>query len=1346
MPTSSKEENVMSTPIVGYLREFDPNTSEWSLFKPRLDNYFQANAISDKDRMRAVLLNLLSEEAYKLLFNLCLPKNPESKSYEDLLKILSAYFQDEESVFVSRYKFYTARKSVAESPKEFAARLRSLASMCQFSEENLKLVLKDMFIIGYNKGSVQDRLFEESINVTFSEAVHIANSRLSTQKVEPHDFKTEPNIYHMKGKEASPTYFGKSRYRPRQISSQRQTTVGKSSSVIAAPARCTVCGRRNHSRDKCYYRNLSCDVCHVQGHLAPMCNRKNTKNSYRKHRNIQHFLESNSLEENNGAVSKEIYSEDTLFILNEEGKSNICTENEVKMYTVNDKIPEKNTVSSEKNTALYLSVLFDKVLVKCQLDTGSSITCISDSFYYKMFSHLKLKSSNKILTVYNGGKIKPAGFFECNIKYMNVNKKISVHVIKNGGPPILGRDFFQNYRLEVSEINYVQEGNSFKLALDVKFPKLFSPGLGKFNKGELTLRLKDNSVTPKFFRPRPLPFSMRDKIEDELNRLIKENIVYPVDFSNWAAPIVPVIKPNNTIRICGDFKFLNQHLEIDQYPLPRIEDLFSKLQGEKIYSKIDLSQAYQQVCLDKKSQELVTISTHKGLFRYTRLPYGVASAPSKFQKIMDALLQDMDGVICFLDDILVSGKDMQEHLNRLEKVLSRLEKSGFKLALNKCDFFKREVTYLGHRIDENGVHTCSHITSAIKNAPVPQNVTQLKSFIGLCMFYTKFAPNLSMMLHPLFNLLKSNTRWVWSNECQTAFDKVKDLLMSAKVLVHYNSTYPVYLNTDSSSYGVGAVISHEMPDGSQRPIAYASRTLSSAEKKYPQHEKEALSIIFGLKKFNQYLYGRHFHLVTDSKPLVSIFNPNKGIPQYSANRLKRWAVMLSNYDYDIKYVKSKENVADCFSRLPLEVSNDSDFAEGEFSYIHFFHHNNLPINFDLLKQHLEKDSTIQTVVKFVKNGWPKKIIDSQVRQYFNFKNQLTIEDNCLMWNDRIVIPSTLRQNVLEKLHQTHLGIVKMKSLSRGYFWWPGLGNDIENFIKTCSACTQLHNNPPRVKVCLWKWPGKPWERIHIDFLGPFRSKYYLVVIDSHSKWLEVFTLKSITAEKTIVCLKSLFARFGLPDLVVSDNGRQFCSSDFQVFLQSNGIKHMTTAPYHPMSNGAAENSVKTVKTALKKFLLSEHNCDINSALCDFLFAYRSAPHLTTGVTPAKLMLGRNLKIPFDLLRPVNDKIKMHVEKRQNSQVKHFKGNRELSPLVGDSVLVRDFRKPNSRIFIKGIVRNILGQCMYNVYIPELQCVWKRHSNQVVKRTEPKGIPTADQEISYERPKRNVRPPDRLVYN
>ena len=362
-----------------------------------------------------------------------------------------------------------------------------------------------------------------------------------------------------------------------------------------------------------------------------------------------------------------------------------------------------------------------------------------------------------------------------------------------------------------------------------------------------------------------------------------------MQFSERAAPIVPIMKPDNSIRIFGDYKTtVNQVSELDNYPIQKAEDLLATLGGGEKFTKLDMSQAYQQLQLDHESKRYTTINTHKGLFQYNRLPNGISSAPGIFQRNMENLSQNIPYVIARVDDILVSCANDGDHFKNLEEVFKRLAKAGLQLKKGKCVFMEPQVTYLGHSVSKEGIQPMEDKVEAITNAPPPRNVSELKSYLGMINYYQKFLPNLSSVLALLHRLLNSKTHWHWGKDQQQVFEQSKSFHKSSRLLVHYDNKTELILECDASQNGLGAVLSHKMEDCSQHPISFAPQTLTKAERNFSNLEREALAVIIGQQKFHQYLYGRQFILETDHKPLEK-----KATPTLATARFQRWALTLA---------------------------------------------------------------------------------------------------------------------------------------------------------------------------------------------------------------------------------------------------------------------------------------------------------------------------------------------------------------------------------------------------------------------------------------------------------------------
>nr|VZI41216.1 unnamed protein product [Spirometra erinaceieuropaei] len=466
------------------------------------------------------------------------------------------------------------------------------------------------------------------------------------------------------------------------------------------------------------------------------------------------------------------------------------------------------------------------------------------------------------------------------------------------------------------------------------------------------------------------------------------------------------------------------------------------------------------------------------------------------------------------------------------------------------------------------------------------------------------------------------------------------MLSSDLLLTHYDLTLPIVVAADASNHGVGAVISHTFPGGSEKAIMHASRTLTPAEKNYGQIEKEALALVFAVKKFHKLLYGRHFALLTDHKPLLSIFGSKKGIPVYSASRLQRWTTILLGYDFDIRYCRTTDFAqADAHSRL---ISNqqepEEDTVIAAFSIEDDVRRQlsdairGIPGTAADIRRATEQDPVLRQAIAYVQTCWPTTALAGDLRQLFLRRASLSVVDSCLMFADRVVIPSSLRPTVLRQFHAAHPGNSRMKFIARSFAYWPGIDGGIDDLVRRCSRCQQAAKMPPRQPPVPWEPPERPWSRVHIDFAGPLNGVSYLILVDAYSKWPEIAPLNPATASSTIAFLRRIFSQHGLPEVLVSDNGSQFTSSSFEDFCRQHNVQHLRSPPYHPQSNGQGERFVDTFKRALLKARGEGTTDEIVQA---FLFSYRTTPNPASpgGVSPAEALMGRKLRTTFSCPRP-----------------------------------------------------------------------------------------------------------------
>ncbi|BHF64309.1 hypothetical protein SprV_0200731100 [Sparganum proliferum] len=566
------------------------------------------------------------------------------------------------------------------------------------------------------------------------------------------------------------------------------------------------------------------------------------------------------------------------------------------------------------------------------------------------------------------------------------------------------------------------------------------------------------------------------------------------------------------------------------------------------------------------------------MFQYIRLSFGVKTAPALFQQTINAMLSGIAGTAGYLDDSIIVGRSPAELQDRACAVLERVREYGFRLRTDKCKFFLDSIKYLGLVFDVTGRHPDPENIRAIQRMLAPNNVSQLRSFLGLISCDIAFLPSLHDVRAPLNRLLLKDAPWCWSSDCEKAFAQLKSMVSSDLLLTHYDPTLPIVVAADASNHGVDAVISHTFPDGSEKAIMHASRTLTPAEN-YGQIEKEALALVFAVKKFHKLLYGRHFTLLTDHKPLLSIFDLGR------ADALSR---LISNQQ------EPEEDT------VIAAVSTEDDVRHQLLDAIR-----GIPVTATDIRHATEQDPVLRQAITYVQTCWPTTALAGDLRQLFLRRASLSVVDSCLMFADRVVIPSSLLPTVLRQFHAAHPGTSRMKSIARSFAYWPGIDGDIDDLVRRCFRCQQAAKMPPRQPPIPWQPPERPWSRVHIDFAGPLNGVSYLILVDAYLNWPAIAPLNPATASATIAFLRRIFGQHGLPEVLVSDNGSQFDSWTYEDFCRQHNIQHLRSPPYHPHSSGQAERFVDTFKRALLK---ARGEGTTDEIVQEFLFSYRTTPN------------------------------------------------------------------------------------------------------------------------------------------
>lgn len=782
-----------------------------------------------------------------------------------------------------------------------------------------------------------------------------------------------------------------------------------------------------------------------------------------------------------------------------------------------------------------------------------------------------------------------------------------------------------------------------------------------------------------YVKPYRVPFSQKAEIQKQIQEMLDNDIIEPAS-SEWSSPILMVPKKTKAgepqkWRLVVDYRKLNLQLIDDKFPLPNITDIFDSLAGAIYFTHLDLAQGYYQVGLDPESRRVTGFSTPSGQYQMKRLPMGLKISPSAFSRVMSIAMAGLSFSKCFiyLDDLIVFGRNMQQHNDNLNDIFIRLRKTNLKLNGSKCQFMKRELNYLGHKIVDGGILPDEDKVKAILEHPTPKTGDEVKRFVAFVNYYRKHIDKFSYLTIPLNRLTKKGVIFHWTEECDIAFHKIKKVLSSAPLLEfpNFSSNNIFRITTDASGYALGAILAN----GNGKPVAYASRTLNKGERNYATIEKELLAIVWAVQHFRPYVFGRYFEVYTDHKPLEGLFKmkcPN--------SRLTKFRLSLEEYNFDVVFIKGIDNAgADCLSRIKFEnIKNNSinavtrsmaktpaahpvEVLKREGTIIHFgknIKKKNLPLIADychhdfehntiFVRQNHELDlaSTLFSLINFFRNNKIKEItvtsdydctplMDAFVRRVKEFSeiNKVYVLKGVEPVTD--LRKRTVVMNDYHLLHTGgHAGITKMIKNIKKRYTWPGLDKSVTDFVNKCQSC-QKSKIVKHVKSDLTEttMADQAFEKIYLDLVGPLprdNSPYvYILTIQCElTKHVETALLtdkNSETVAKAFV--DSFILRYGSPRCIATDQGKEFVSKLFRDVCEILEINHRTATPYHPESIGALENTHKHLHNFLR-IKVNERKSDWSDWVKYWTFAFNNSHHQSTGFTPHELVYGRICNIP-----------------------------------------------------------------------------------------------------------------------
>lgn len=916
-------------------------------------------------------------------------------------------------------------------------------------------------------------------------------------------------------------------------------------------------------------------------------------------------------------------------------------------------------VPGDSRKFIEVSVLGNRL--RCMLDSGSQVTILKYNEQLVKQLNINIKASNVILKMADGTILQNTGVTDIPFEYMSRTASVRAYWAKDlkctglcgmsflnafdikmkfAAPPIgqtreqddgdqsnSEQESIEVVQLEEVEVYSIEEDlgvNQEKKELNVELEELSKFQTAELNKVKRLFKEQKGNILEattltehvielkeEFAKAKPVyqkPYTVSPHIQkglfEEIDRLVKIGVIEPAQ-SDWCLNVIPVKKPSGAIRLCLDARRLNERTVRDLYPQAHIGRILSRLESAKYISTIDLKEAYLQIPLQEESKKYTAFAVPgKGLYQYRRLPFGLSNSPATLSRLIDRILGNGElepRIFIYLDDIIVLSNNFEEHLKDLADVARRLNTANLTVNLDKSQFCRKELPFLGHIVSPGGIKPNPERVAAIVNFETPKTVRQVRRFLGMSNYYRRFIVDFSGVTAPISDLLKGKPRKIdWTPEAEKAFVKIKQLLISTPILVPPDFSQEFTLQTDASDVAVAGVLT-QMQKGSEKVIAYFSQKLTATQQRYHASEKEALAAILAIDHFRGYIEGSHFTLITDSSALTYIMTTR----WKTSSRLSRWSLILQQYDVSILHRKGKENIVpDALSRSIASVGT-------------------------------ETDSTWYKNLREKIRGNPDKYPDFKVEsdQIWKFvSTPLVPGDSRFEW--KWIPPPEKKLDIIKKEHDEalHMGFDKTLARIKLRYYWPKMAQDIKQYIRACKTCKECKGSsvPTQPKMGEARIANQPWQIISLDFVGPItmskaKNQYLLVVLDVFSKWVQLYAVKRIDTKEVCKILKEeWFWKNSAPQILISDNGASFTSRVFKTLLDEFQITHFLITRYHSQAN-PVERVHRTINACIRTYARNDQR-EWDTKIKEIQFVLNNTVHSGTGFTPYFILNGHEISL------------------------------------------------------------------------------------------------------------------------